>query len=95
MMSALARMPQDHPQREEVQRVLNNVLEFQQKKISEKEPKRAQQAGMTCIVFGLQSDTGLNGTQVYLQEWVPEKERWKCKVLGTNTYIGVKPKNLQ
>lgn len=98
MASALDRMPEDHPQRDDVQRVLNEVLTLQQAERSKKESKRAQQYGMTCVVFGLTATPQHNGKEVRLEEWLPDEGRWKCSVTRggkKGESLGVRPKNLQ
>ena len=96
MASALKRMPDDHPQREEVQRVYDSVVELQMaqiKKQMNKNVKSAQQVGMTLEVNNLKNAKQYNGRKVLLCEWVKEKDRWKCK-LDDGEYIGVNPRNL-
>jgi hypothetical protein len=96
MASALQRMPEDHPQREEVQRVYDSIVELQMaeiKKQMNKNVKAAQQVGMTLEVNNLKTASQYNGRKVLLCEWVNEKGRWKCK-LDDGEYIGVNPRNL-
>ena len=96
MASALERMPQDHPQREEVQRVYESIVELQMKEIKKKMKKgsqSAQQVGMELTVNNLKTAKQYNGRKVLLVEWVREKERWRCK-LDDGEYIGVNPRNL-
>ena len=96
MTSALKRMPADHPQRDEVQNLFDQIIELQTAKIKEqlgKDKFRAQQFGMTLTVVGLKSNPEHNGKKVYLAEWVAEKERWKCS-LPSGEEIGVRPRNL-
>lgn len=96
MASALLRMPADHPQREEVQRVYDNIVNLQKQKLKEhlkKTTLSAQQYGMTLTITGLAQQKDLNGQKVVLEEWVKDKERWRCK-LPNGEYVGVRPKNL-
>jgi len=96
MASALKRMPSDHPQRDEVQRLFDQIIELQTAKIKEeltKDKMCAQQFGMTLTLVGLKSSPEHNGKQVYLAEWVPEKDRWRCK-LPSGEFLGVRPRNL-
>lgn len=96
MASALKNMPHDHPQRDEVQHLFDRIIDLQTEKIKEqlgKDKMCAQQFGMTLTIVGLKSNPEHNGKKVYLAEWVPEKERWRCK-LPSGEYIGVRPRNL-
>ena len=96
MASALQRMPQDHPQREEVQRVYDQVVELQMEEIKKKinkSSKSAQQVGMELTVNNLKTAKQYNGQKVLLCEWIKHKERWRCK-LDDGEYIGVHPRNL-
>ena len=96
MASALKRMPVDHAQREEVQRVYDSIVELQMaeiKKQVKKGSKSAQQVGMTLTVGNLKTATQYNGRTVLLAEWLRDKERWKCK-LDDDEYICVNPRNL-
>ena len=96
MASALKNMPEDHPQREEVKRVYDKIVDLQMaeiKKQMNKNVKAAQQVGMTLEVNNLKKASQYNGRKVLLCEWVKEKGRWKCK-LDDGEYIAVNPKNL-
>jgi len=96
MASALKHMPDDHMQREDVQRVYDTIVELQMEEIKKQMKKgvqSAQQIGMTLTVNNLKTATQYNGKKVLLSEWVKEKERWSCR-LENGEYIGVNPRNL-
>ena len=96
MASALKRMPEDHHQREEVQRVYDSIVALQMEEIRKKVNKgsqSAQQVGMKLTVNNLKNAKQYNGRTVLLCEWVIDKERWRCK-LDDGEYIGVQPRNL-
>ena len=100
MASALKRMPADHPQREEVDRVYNQIQDLQKKKLEDAQAKQAkkgqvaaQQACMTLTLQHLKANPEHNGKQVYLEEWVVDRERWRCR-LPSGEIIGVRPRNL-
>ena len=53
--------------------------------------------GDHCWLKGLQGASELNGKHVRLEEWVDDKQRWKCTPVGwsySEEFVGVKPKNL-
>lgn len=57
----------------------------------------AMQYGDHCWLSDLEARPDLNGHRVVLQEWVSDRQRWRCKPHGwahTDEFIAVRPKNL-
>ena len=51
--------------------------------------------GVKALIHGLGGRPELNGTRVAITGWLNDKQRWRCKHVGTGELLAVKVDNLQ